>query len=229
LKGSTADLSPGDLRSLRRTPFLRRFPPRNSTKAEVLVCRHGDRTIALKDYGARPFLVRQVIGRCLIRREAAAYRAAGEMPGLPRFLGRLGPFALATEWIDARPLAALAPHEVSPACFDRLAAVVDSLHERGIALSDLHHRDVLVDGAGSVYVVDLALAWIAGARGSRFRRRVFELLRDQDRVALARLRARFTGQDERIAIAAVGRAAARRYELGRRLRGALDRLRGHGR
>ena len=226
LKSSTADLSAGDLADLRRAPIVRRFAPRNATKAELLVCRHAGRTIALKDYGARPFVVRQLLGRALIRREARAYRSAGGLPGLPRFLGRLGPFALATEWIEARPLAELVPGEVPPQCFERLDATLRALHGRGIAHGDLHHRDVLVDGAGAVWIVDLASAWIAGPRAGGWRWRVFELLRDQDRVALARLRARFTGQDEREAIAAVGPGAARRHALARRVRRALDGLRG---
>jgi len=225
LKGSTGGGPAGVLENLRRSPPLRRFPPRNSTKAEVLVCRHDGRTIALKDYGARPFLVRQTVGRYLIRREAAMYRAAGTLPGLPRCLGRIGPFALATEWIEGSSLSSLGPGQVPPMCFDRLAALVDAIHERGIALGDLHHRDVVVDGQGGVHVVDLALAWISG-RG--WRRRLFEWLRDQDRIAVARMRARFEGTDERAAIAAtgVGRGAVRRYEIARRLRRGLDRLRG---
>lgn len=226
MQGSTADLSPEDVELLRRGPFVERIAPRNATKAEVLVCRHAGRTIALKDYGARPFLVRQLIGRYLIRRESAAYRTVGELSGLARFLGRAGPFALATEWIEARPLAALDPQQVSPACFDRLAEIVDALHRRGVAIADLHHRDVLIDDRGSVYVVDLALAWIGG---TGWRRRVFEWAREQDLVAVARLRARFSGADPSEAIEGVGRAAARRHAVGRRLKRTLDLLRGRRR
>ena len=88
---------------------LRRLVGRNRTKADILVYRLHGTEIAVKDYGARPWLVRQTIGRLLIRRESAAYLAAGPVEGLPPFHGRLGPFALATGWLDARPLADVEP------------------------------------------------------------------------------------------------------------------------
>lgn len=202
--------------------ILRRFPPRNATKAEVLVLDRAGRRLALKTYAERPFLVRQLLGRLLIGRESAVYRAAGEVPGLARFVGRLGPYALATEWIEARPLATFSAGQVPSACFDRLDRILESLHRRGIALGDLHHRDVLIDDRGQVFVVDLALGFVDGAG---WRRRVFSWLCEHDRIAAARLRARFLGGDERAAIESAGGAAARRFALGRRLKRALDRLR----
>ena len=204
-------------------PILRRIPPRNGTKADVLVLDHAGRRVALKTYAERPLLVRELLGRFLIRRECAVYRAAGAVPGLARFVGRMGPYALATEWIEARPLATFAPGQVPAASFDRLAHIVDSLHRGGVALGDLHHRDVLIDARGDVHVVDLAFGFVDG-RG--WRRRVFAWLRDQDRIAVARLRARFLDGDERGAIGAAGSAAARRFVLARRLKAVLERLRG---
>ena len=76
--------------------------------------------MVVKDYARRPAWIRWILGRLLIRRECAAYLAAGGRAGLPRFLGRLGPFALATEEADGTPLAELSPAEVDPAVFDRL-------------------------------------------------------------------------------------------------------------
>lgn len=212
-KGSTVE----------RGPILRRIPPRNATKADVLVLDHAGRRIALKSYEERPLLVRQGLGRLLIRRECAVYRAAGPVPGLARFVGRMGPYALATEWIDARPLATFSPGQVPAACFDRLASIVDALHHRGVALADLHHRDVLIDDRGAVHVVDLALGFVAG---SGWRRRVFSWLCEQDRITVARLRARFLGGDERAAIETEGSAAARRFRLARRVKSGLERLHG---
>jgi hypothetical protein len=67
-------------------------------------------------------------------------------------------------------------------------------------------------------LVDLATAW---------RRRLwFERFRDADRVALARMRARFTGGDVEAAVRAVGHGAAAWHRRGRRAKALLDRLRG---
>lgn len=215
-------VDPGELRALEP---VRRLPGRNATKADILVYRSGGVEIAVKDYGARPFLTRQLLGRYLIRREAAAYGAAAGISGLPRFLGRVGPFAIATEWIRARPLAGFGGERPDPACFERAGAILDELHGRGIALADLHHRDLLVADDGEVYIVDLATAWVLGRSPRGWRRRLFEHLRQQDQVALARMRARFTGRDPDAAVAEIGGRAAAWHRRGRAFKSLLDRLR----
>lgn len=219
-------MASNEIRRMRSEPPLRRIVGRNWTKADVLVHESGGTLLAVKDYGPRPFLVRHTLGRWLVRREVAAYEAAAGVDGLPRFHGRAGAFALVTEWLDARPLADFAPAAPAVGWADRLAAILETLHARGVALGDLHQRDVLVDGAGGVYVVDLATALVLGPGAGPLRRWLFERLRDQDRVACARMRARHAGEDEVAAIDAVGARAARWYRRGRTLRRWLDRLRG---
>lgn len=230
MQGSTGRWRPEAVGArLSKLKPLRRIEGRNRTKADLVVFRDGEIHIALKDYGPRPLIVRQTLGRFLIRREAAAYRAATGLSGLPRFLGRLGPFALATEWIDAEPLSSLPRDAVGAEVFERLERILAGLHERGVALGDLHHRDVLLAGDGSVSVVDLATAWILGRRPWPWRRALFERFRDQDLVALARMRARFGGADEGAAIDAVGGRAAAWYRRGRRAKALWDRARGRRR
>lgn len=214
---------------LRASEPIRRLAGRNRTKADILVYRSGSVEIALKDYGRRPFLIRQLLGRYLIRRETAAYRAAAGLSGLPRFLGRVGPFALATEWVRARPLSSFVDERPDPACFDRARELLGELHRRGIALTDLHHRDLLVAEDGRVFFVDLAMAWVLGERPRSWRRRLFERLRRQDEISLARMRARFSGGDPDAAVAEIGGPAAAWHRRGRRIKSFLDRLRRRGR
>ncbi len=203
-----------------------RIPGRNATKADILVYRSKDGDIAVKTYAARPWWVRRWIAKRLIRREARAYRAAGAVPGLPRYLGTNGSTALATAWLEARPLSAVEPAAVGSGAFDELERIVRELHARGVALADLHRRDVLIGGDGSVHVVDLAASWLLGPRPGPLRRALFERLRLQDLVAIARMRARCSGEDEHAAIERVGRGAARRYRHARRLKSWWNRLRG---
>ena len=202
---------------------------RNRTKADILVYRYRGVEIAVKDYRRRSWLVRQTLGRWLTRREAAAYRLASGIPGLPQFLGRVGPYALATRWIDARPLSSMAGEVVDPRCFDRAATLLSALHDRGIALADLHHRDLLISDDGSVHVVDLATAWLAGPRAGALRRALFERFRAADRLALVRMRARFAGKDPAAAAAAADPAAAAWHRRGRRIKRGLDFVRGRRR
>jgi hypothetical protein len=226
-ESSTGQPSPSLIREalVGLTPQLR-ILGRNASKADIELYLVGGRRIAVKDYRARPFLARHTLGRWLIRRECRAYRLAGSTPGLAPFLGRLGPFTLATVWIDSVPLAELPGGAASPALFDRLDAVIAGLHRHGVAIADLHHRDVLVAADGAVYVVDFAAAHLLGPRPGAWGRRIFERLCAQDRLAAARMRARFTGRPEDDALAEIDPATVRLWGTGRRIKAFWDRLRG---
>jgi len=204
---------------------VRRIRGRNLSKADVLFFEHEGLRIAVKTYAPRGPLVRATLGRWLTARESAAYEAASGIDGLPAFLGRIGPVALATAWVDADPLKSRLGQGVDPALFDRLEAAVGGFHRRGVALGDLHHRDVLVGEDGSLWVVDLATAFVLGERPGPLRRALFERLCGLDRVNVARMRARFAGGDEAAAVAEVGGAAAAWHRRGRRLKAFFDRLR----
>lgn len=206
-----------------------RIVGRNRTKADVLFFEIGGRRIALKTYAPRGALVCRTLGRWLVAREAAAYRAAGAVDGLPAFLGRPRPWAIATEWVAAEPIKRRRPEDLDDGVFERLGAIVAALHGRGVALADLHHRDVLLAEDGALWVVDLATAWVLGERPGPLRRALFERFRESDLVNLARMRARFTGGDEAAAVASVSPKAAAWHRRGRRLKTVLDRLRGRRR
>jgi hypothetical protein len=216
-------LDPG---GLSKAEPARRIVGRNSTKADILFYELDEERVAVKTYAPRTALVRNTLGRWLIRREAAAYRAAEGVDAVPVFLGRLGPYALATQWVDAEPIRTRTEARLDDSLFDRLAAVLDELHGRGVALADLHHRDVLVGADNSIYIVDLATAWVLGRRPGPIRRLVFKRFCESDRVNLARMRARFTGGDVKAAVATVSPEAAAWHRRGRLLKGVLNRLRG---
>jgi len=206
------------------TPEVR-FLGRNLSKADVSRYTWGGRRIAVKDYGSRPFVARQTLGRLLIGRECRAYEQAGAAPGLAPFLGRLGPFTLATGWVESVPLSDLPRGGASPEIFDALDTVIAGLHRRGVAIADLHHRDVLIAADGAVHVVDLAAAYVLSSGSGWFRRRIFERLRAQDRLAAARMRARFTGVPEEDVLAKLDPQAVRLWGAGRRVKAFWDRLR----
>jgi len=205
---------------------LRRIEGRNATKADVLFFDLDARRVAVKTYAPRGWIIRNTLGRWLIRREARAYRAAAGVGALPAFLGRPDAFSLATEWVDAAPLSERRDEALAPEIFDRLSGILDELHRRGVALADLHHRDVLLGDDGALYVIDLATAWVLGKRPWFLRRLLFERFCESDRVNLARMRARFTGGDVEAAVASVSPAAAAWHRRGRAVKGWLDRLRG---
>lgn len=205
---------------------VRRIEGRNVTKADVLFYEIDGARVAVKTYAARSFLIRHTVGRWLISREARAYEEATGVNGLPTFLGRSGPFELATEWVDADPLSSYRGVVLKAELFDRLAGILDELHGRGVGLGDLHYGDVLLNAVGELYVIDLATAWVLGGKPGALRRFLFRRFCQSDRVSVARMRARFTGGDVEEAAASVGEEAATWHRRGRQVKGWLDRLRG---
>jgi hypothetical protein len=217
-----------DAKRLTGVEPVRRIAGRNGTKADVLFFDLGGERVAVKTYAPRSLLVRTTLGRWLIRRESQAYAAAEGIDGLPDYLGRCGPHALVTRWVAAVPLREKSEGRLDGEVFDRLERVVDAFHQKGVALGDLHHRDVLLDAEDEVYIVDLATAWVLGRRPGPLRQRLFERFCESDRVNLARMRARFTGGDVQAAVESVSPTAAAWHRRGRRVKGFLDRLRGKG-
>ena len=223
---SHADGGTIDPGSLSGVEPLRRIVGRNASKADLLFYELDGERLAVKTYAPRNVMVRNSLGRWLIRRETAAYEAAAGVGSLPAFLGRLGPYALATRWVDAEPLRERVGDRIDDALFDRLSVVLDELHGRGVALADLHHRDVLLGADDNLYIVDLATAWVLGRRPGPIRRRLFKRFCESDRVNLARMRARFTGGNVDAAVASVSPEAAAWHSRGRRVKGWLNRIRG---
>ncbi len=212
------DLDPGGI--------VERRSGRNRTKADLIVYRTARGSFAVKDYSPRPWPIRNTLGRWLVRRECRAYRAVAGLEGVPRFLGRVGPYALAVEWITARPLSEFSAATVPAERFDRLREIVESMHLRGLALKDLHYRDILLDDGGGVWIVDLAAATVLGERPGRLKRRWFEHFRHADYFSIGRLRARFTGEDPAVAIAEADPRVLAWHRRARRLKWRWDKLRG---
>jgi tRNA A-37 threonylcarbamoyl transferase component Bud32 len=206
---------------------VRRIVGRNPSKADVEFYEVDDHRIACKTYAARNVLIRNTVGRWFISRESAAYEAASGVDGLAPFLGRVGPYTLATRWVDAEPLRAYSGDRLDPEVFDRLAKMIDDLHERGVAVGDLHHRDVLLGADGALYMVDLATALVLGRQPGSVRRYLFARFCESDRVNLARMRARFTGGDAG-AMSGVSPSASAWHRRGRKIKGFWNRLRGKG-
>ena len=214
-----------DLTALTGREPVKRIAGRNSTKADLLFYRLDGQGIALKTYAARGVISKWLVGRRMIRHEAEAYKVARNVSGLPKFLGCLGSTALATEWILAPSLAEKQGAEVSAEVFDRIDAIVSALHQQGVAMADLHRGDILVGESGEVYLIDLAASWLLGKRPSRWRRRIFVHMCNLDRIAIARIRAQWTGGDVDAAVWDVGGPTAKWHARGRRLKRVWNRIR----
>ena len=161
---------------------------RNRAKACVYAAEHEGRRVVCKDASRVSRLPGvRLFRRWTLRNEARALRACDGLPGIPRLLGawRTG---LVMSFLEGRLLTELRGTRVPGEVFDRLDALVAAVHARGIAIGDLHRRNILVDSAGAVGIIDFELAQPVGKgpRGALARR-----LQRLDRFAAARQRRAF--------------------------------------
>jgi hypothetical protein len=128
-----------------------------------------DGTRALvKDFSGCGRWFRWLIGRWLVGRECAALEAAQGVPGVPRLVARLSPYALAVEHVG-RSIAVMEPDELPPSLWPDLERLIDALHQRGIAHADLKTlENILVDEQGVVHVVDFNSAVLSAGPLQRF-------------------------------------------------------------
>lgn len=145
---------------------LRRCPPQTLTVAGrsyriVRVFKHdfyaatclyaspGDgrsRRIVVKFYRTQVFcgLPMHWAGRLMRNRERAVYAALAPMRGLPRWLGEVGDTGLAVEYLPGTTLECTA--SPPPGFFDRLGALLDEVHARGVAYCDANKRSNIIVG-----------------------------------------------------------------------------------
>src|ERR1041385_5028360 len=149
-------MTPITRHALQSLPRRRLHDGRNLTKAVVDLVEIDGRRIVLKDLSPRPWPVRLLFGPWQLDREESAYRRLAGAPGVPAFLARGDRQAIALEYVDGRSLAGVRPGELGPGFFDRLDALVRSLHARGVAHGDLHRHDVLTGPGGEPFLVDFS-------------------------------------------------------------------------
>jgi len=165
--------------------------PRNVSKARLRVEDRNGRTVVVKDYsGSRGLL--KLYGRFTLGNETRAYNRLAGIPGIPSWCSRTGPDTLEIAYVAGTPLSSRKPGTVPGDVFDRLEKLLEAMHGRGVANSDVHRANVLVTDAGRVYLVDFAHAVVARnpARPGMLVRTLMEL----DRHACARMRARYLNQ-----------------------------------
>ncbi len=131
----------------------------NPLKGDLFQLDLGQGRILVKDYRNKPAWAR-LLGRIQIRREHDAYRWLGEMPGIPRYLGRIDAHALAVEWIDGGLLCESPDRRTEALRYlAELRDVMDRMHRSGLAHLDLRsNKNVMLRTDRSICVVDLASA-----------------------------------------------------------------------
>ena len=102
------------------------------------------------------------LGRWLAHREARALRILKDVPGIPRDAGavrldgRRCSFAVAHHYIEGHPLHI--DEHPNAEFLSRLAEIIQAMHQRGLAYSDLNKREnIIVSEHGDPVLVDFQL------------------------------------------------------------------------
>lgn len=136
--------------------------------AKVFLYDHDGVTWAVKDFRQRSWLVRNVIGRFLIRRELRGLCRLQGLPGIPQDAFRLDAFALAYRFVPGRGLRGLPTAEIPPDFFPALEHVVQAMHARfDIVHFDMRNAaNILVTTSGEPSLIDfqthVGLRWLPG-------------------------------------------------------------------
>jgi hypothetical protein len=128
-------------------------------KADLLQIDMGAGPMIVKDYSGKRGWQR-ILGRIVIAREVRAYRRLGEIPGVPKLVGRIDALALAIEKVDGTQLG-IHPQRSSggSAKLARLREIIDRIHATGTVHWDLRTRaNVLVTPSDEIFVLDFASA-----------------------------------------------------------------------
>lgn len=143
-----------------------------SALATLRLVRYGELQAVLKDYSAARFFFRHSLAPLLTRREVAAYRRLGDIPGVPRFLGRVGPDGILLEYIPGRNARDPASGPFTAEFFQKLRELASRIRGEGVLHFDIKRNVVNLNG--SPHLVDFVTAvvlprWLGPLRGSLIR------------------------------------------------------------
>lgn len=142
---------------------VRVLRPGAGSRPDVRLLRDGAGLMVLKDYSQGNATLKG-LGLLLLWREREAYARLDGLPGVPRICAHLGPYALVTEYVESYP-ASQAPEELlDEPFFQRLRALIQSMHSRGVVHGDLKRLDnILITPAGEPYLIDFSAAFWNGS------------------------------------------------------------------
>lgn len=97
-------------------------------------------------------------GRVQVGHESRLYQLLGDIEGVPRFCGRVGPTGFAHAYVDGHPLAR--DEKVDNEFFPRLSKMLDAIHTRGAAYVDLEKcENILVGADGRPWLIDFQISF----------------------------------------------------------------------
>lgn len=133
--------------------------PTNTRSTIRLVEDNGVQGI-VRDFSAKGFIYRNIVGRFLLWRENRAYQRLKRIKGIPVFYRRIDGMAFVSSKVPGKNLEHLSEEEKPDLeFFQKLTRLIQDCHRHGTAHCDLKRSsNIMIDGFGNPYIVDCAAA-----------------------------------------------------------------------
>ncbi|HSH43621.1 MAG TPA: hypothetical protein VK973_15990 [Arenicellales bacterium] len=158
------------------------------SRPDVMRVRYRGGDAILKDQSGCDVVFARVLGPLLAWREARALRRLDGLAGIPALLDRPDRRSILIEYKPAVPITR-ASHSDWPGFFAALQALIDDMHQRGVAHCDLRSpNNTLVDESGRPVLVDFVASVTRGRPWNPLGRWLFHRFCEVDTKAVIKLK-----------------------------------------
>lgn len=168
------------------------FRKGEGARPDVRIVEYNGNPYVLKDYDACSRWFAVCVGTSLAWREANSLKKLDALPGIPQLIAKPTPRSLLMEYIPDTNRAKKMPEHINAEFFDKLSALVVSMHDAGVAHGDLRRSsNILADASGNPHLVDFVSCVYEGAAWNLLARWIFKQVKRADRNAVIKLKRRF--------------------------------------
>lgn len=187
---TTIPVGPEGLAELRRQSSTI-FRKGEGARPDVRIVEYGGNQYVLKDYDACSRWFALCVGTSLAWREANALKKLAPLPGIPQLIAKPTPRSLLMEYIPDTNRAKKMPDLINAEFFNKLSALVISMHNAGVAHGDLRRSsNILADESGNPHLVDFVSCVYRGAAWNLVAGWIFKQVKRADRNAVIKLKRR---------------------------------------
>ena len=135
-------------------------------QADLYLLEWQGRPALLKDFSARPWLVRVTWSRFVTAREVRALKYLDGLPGVPKLYATASREAFIMERLDGDRLPRRKETPPPPEFWQAARQLLEQFHARGVGHGDLRRKNILIGPAGQAYFIDFATSVFRQGDGS---------------------------------------------------------------
>ena len=161
---------------------------RSKTQPDIFLCEIDGEKFVLKTYERCGFLIRNLWGRWVTKKEFSNLNSLQNVEGVPVIYGIVQPCGILMEHIKGAPLRERKKAIPDRTILEKLESIVNTVHKRHIAHGDIRRKNILVTTAGVVYLIDWATAFRWKEKGNMLARSFFRNLCHVDRIKIIEMK-----------------------------------------